>query len=77
MFSLSCDVEHAVAKSSSSCWSKRLVFQSPTSSCSSNEMRVHVKFGDVHSVENFVLCLFAHQVCSPLLQGGLARRGIV
>ena len=27
--------------------------------------------GDVYNVENFVLCSFAHHVCSPLLQGCL------
>ena len=27
-----------------------------------------------HNVENFMLCSFAHHVCSPLLQSFLTRR---
>ena len=52
-----------------------VMFHSPISSSSSFDTSWShgsaSENGDVHTVENFVLCSFAHHVCSPLLQGDL------
>ena len=77
MFSLSCDIEHAVAQPSMSCEERRPLWCNTRSLLRLRMIRfgrdgsASEKMEDVHNVENFVLCSFAHHVCRPLLQGGV------